>query len=275
MTLALVLGGGGIAGIAWHTGILLGLVQSDSDPTVAEVLVGTSAGATVAAQVGSGSDLAELFRRQVDAGTRGAEIASPVSMTDLIGKLAPIFSGGYDAAECRRRLGALALAANTVEEAERHRVIAARLDGLDWPDRRVDVVVVDAATGERRVFDRSSGVTMVDAVAASSAVPGVWPPVAIGGHRYVDGGVWSVTNTDLASGCDRVLVLAPIVDPALGVEVAGLGPDVRVEVIRPDAASLTAFGTDVLDLAVREPSARAGLVQGHAEADRVRDLLAG
>jgi NTE family protein len=215
MTLALVLGGGGIAGIAWHTGILLGLVQSDSDPTVAEVLVGTSAGATVAAQVGSGSDLAELFRRQVDAGTRGAEIASPVSMTDLIGKLAPIFSGGYDAAECRRRLGALALAANTVEEAERHRVIAARLDGLDWPDRRVDVVVVDAATGERRVFDRSSGVTMVDAVAASSAV------------------------------------------------------------IRPDAASLTAFGTDVLDLAVREPSARAGLVQGHAEADRVRDLLAG
>lgn len=275
MTLALVLGGGGIAGIAWHTGILLGLVQSDSDPTVAEVLVGISAGATIAAQVGSGSDLAELFRRQVDAGTRGAEIASPVSMTDLIGKLAPIFSGGYDAAERRRRLGALALAADTVEEAERHRVIAARLDGLDWPDRRVDVVVVDAATGERRVFDRSSGVTMVDAVAASSAVPGVWPPVAIGGHRYVDGGVWSVTNTDLASGCDRVLVLAPIVDPALGVEVAGLGPDVRVEVIRPDAASLTAFGTDVLDLAVREPSARAGLVQGHAEAHRVRELLAG
>jgi NTE family protein len=136
------------------------------------------------------------------------------------------------------------------------------------------VPVVDAASGDRRVLDRASGVDLVDAVAASSAVPGVWPPVTIEGSRYIDGGVWSLTNTDLASGHDRVLVLAPIVDPALEAEITGLGPDVRVEVVCPDAASIEAFGTDVLDPANREPSARAGHAQGPAEAGRVRHLLA-
>jgi len=275
VTLALVLGGGGIAGIAWHTGVLLGLAESGADPTSADLLVGTSAGSAVAVQIGGRIPLDELFARQIDPRTLGAELTPPVSMADLIARLVPIFSVGHDAADRRRLLGELALGTDTVDEAVRRRVIAARLDGLDWPDGRVGVVVVDAVTGERRVLDRSSGVDLVDAVAASCAVPGVWPPVTIDGCRYVDGGVWSVTNTDLAAGSDRVLVLAPIVDPALDAEVAGLGPDVRVVVVSPDAASHAAFGADVLDPAARDPSARAGLVQGRAEADRVRDLLAG
>ena len=114
----------------------------------------------------------------------------------------------------------------------------------------------------------------MDAVAASCAVPGVWPPVTIDGTRYVDGGIWSFTSTDRAAGHGRVLVLAPLVDPALDREIAGLPGSPRVEVVRPDGASTEAFGADVLDPASREPSARAGLVQGRAEADRVRELLA-
>ena len=275
MTSALVLGGGGIAGIAWHTGVLLGLAESGADMTSADHFVGTSAGSTVAAQVGGGVALDELFRRQVDPGTLVTEFAPPVSMAALLEKLAPIFSAGFDDAERRRKLGEMALATETVDEGVRRQVIAARLAGIDWSERRVDVVVVDAATGDRRVLDRTSGVGLVDAVAASSAVPGVWPPVTIGGVRYVDGGIWSLTNTDLALGHERVLVLAPIVDPSVAAEVAGLGVGVRVEVVSPDAASRQALGTDVLDPAIREPSARAGLAQGRAEAERIRALLEG
>ena len=138
----------------------------------------------------------------------------------------------------------MALATETVDEATRRRVVAARLDGAVWTERRIEVVVVDADTGDRRILDAASGVDLVDAVAASCAVPGVWPPVTIDGARYVDGGIWSFTSTDRAAGHGRVLVLAPLVDPALDREIAGLPGSPRVEVVRPDRASTEAFGAD-------------------------------
>ena len=196
-----------------------------------------------------------------------------MGIAELVDRMIPIYSAAADAAERRRLLGAMALDTDTVDEEVRRAVIAARLAGDDWPARPLLVPVVEATTGRRRVLDRSSGVGLVDAVAASSAVPGVWPPVTLGDARYIDGGVWSLTNSDLASGHDRVLVLAPIVDGSVADELAGLGPAVRTEVVSPDAGSLEAFGPDVLDPAVREPSARAGLAQGRAEADRIRALL--
>ena len=273
MTLALVMGGGGIAGIAWHTGILLGLSECGADPSGAHVRIGTSAGSTVAAQLGGGHPLQELFARQVDPATLTLERVPPVSIAELIDRMMPIYSSAADAAERRKLLGAMALDTDTVDEQVRRDVVASRLFGDDWPTRPLLVPVVEATTGSRRVLDRSSGVDLVDAVAASSAVPGVWPPVTLGDSRYIDGGVWSLTNTDLASGHDRVLVLAPIVDGSIAAELAGLGSTVRAEVVSPDAASQEAFGSDVLDPAVREPSARAGLAQGRAEADRIRSLL--
>lgn len=116
---------------------------------------------------------------------------------------------------------------------------------------------------------------IVDAVAASCAVPGVWPPVTIGGSRYIDGGIWSLTNSDLATGCDLVVVLAPLPDQAMDAELAGLGPGVQSVVNTAVEASIAAFGTDVLDPTVREPSARAGMAQGLHEAERIAPLLAG
>ena len=176
MTRALVLGGGGIAGIAWHTGILQGLAESGVDATSADLYVGTSAGATVAAQLAGGVAIDELFRRQMDPETLRTERTPAVSIADLIAKLAPIYTEAIDDADRRRRLGAMALTADTVEESVRREVIVARLRDLDWPDQRLAIVVVEALTGHRVVFDDRSGVTLVDAVAASSAVPGVWPP---------------------------------------------------------------------------------------------------
>jgi len=273
--LGLVLGGGGIAGIAWHTGVLRGLAECGADLTSADRLVGTSAGATVAVQVGAGCSVDELFDRQVDPASLTTELTPGLSVTELWERMVPIYTESVDEDERRRRLGRLALEAETVDEAVRRRVIAARLDGLDWAGDRVAVVACEATTGQRRVFDGTSGVDVVDAVAASCAVPGVWPPVTIDGARYVDGGIWSLTNSDLATGCDRVVVLAPLSDQAMHAELAGLGTGVRSVVVTPDEASMAAFGTDVLDPAVRGPSARAGLAQGLVEAARIAALLAG
>jgi len=273
--LGLVLGGGGIAGIAWHTGVLCGLADSGVDLSVADRLVGTSAGATVAVQVGAGRPLADLFARQVDPASTGIELTPGLSVTELWERIAPIYAESTDGDDRRRRLGRLALDADTVDEAVRRRVIAARLEGLNWAGERVSVVAVEAATGRRCVFGGSSGVDVVDAVTASCAVPGVWPPATIGGSRYVDGGIWSLTNSDLAIGCDRVVVLAPISDRSVHAELAGLGAEVTSVVITPDAPSLEAFGTDVLDPASRKPSARAGRAQGRIEAARLAPLLVG
>ena len=88
-------------------------------------------------------------------------------------------------------------------------MIAQRLPSHDWPDRDLRISAIDTATGELVTFDRSSGVGLVDAVAASCAVPGVWPPVTIGDRRYMDGGVGSSVNMALADDCDVVVVLVP------------------------------------------------------------------
>ena len=153
------------------------------------------------------------------------------------------------------------------------------------------VVAVDAHTGELAAFDRDSGVDLVDAVTASTALPGLVPTVSINAVRYIDGGVRSPDNADLASGYANVVVLSPLggrrqAPPEAG-QFEGLrrppewGTDLasqveglrergsRVEVITPDADSLAAMGTNQMDPATRIPAARAGFAQGKQEAARV------
>ncbi len=108
-----------------------------------------------------------------------------------------------------QRIGAIALSTATVAEPVRRDVIAHRLPSHEWPDRVLRITAIDTATGELLVFDRGSGVDLVDAVAASCAVPGAWPPVTIGDRRYMDGGVGSAINLPLAADCDVAVVLVP------------------------------------------------------------------
>ena len=277
---ALVLAGGGVAGIAWELGVLRGL--ADADPALAErilaadLVVGTSAGSSVGAQITSGTGLDELYANQLR--PESAELDVDVDQGALFASLTQALAGAADPAEAGRRLGALALAATTVDPAARLAAIDARLPAKQWPDgRRLMLPAVDADSGELTVFTRESGVALVDAVAASCAVPGVWPPVAIGGRRYIDGGARSMTNADLAAGAARVLIIQPALAGAaqpwgsLAAEIAELAP-AAVHVISADQASIDAFGTNALSPATRPASARAGRAIGLAEAAAVAAL---
>ncbi|MET7967344.1 patatin-like phospholipase family protein [Micromonospora sp. NPDC005305] len=272
MTRALVLGGGGVTGVAWELGLLAGLAARGLDLTGAELVVGTSAGSVVGAQICSGTPVEELYAGQL----RPARGELPARLgVAVLARWAWAGARGRDEVRARARVGAMALAARTPSEESRRAVIAARLPVREWPARRLLVTAVDAASGEFVVFDATSQVPLVDAVGASCAVPGVWPPVSIGGRRYVDGGVRSAVNADLAAGARAVVVLAPTRAgfgpmPRLSAQLAQLrSAGAEVAVVSPDRAARAAIGRNVLDPARRAASARAGFAQAAAVAEDV------
>jgi NTE family protein len=277
---ALVLGGGGITGIAWEIGVLAGLAEAGTDLSGADLVVGTSAGSVVGAQLACGAELEAMYARQLEPAT--AEKAARLNRATLAQfGWAMLRSRGKDV-EFRRRIGALALAAEkagaTPSEQERLDVIGSRLVSAEWPSRRLVITAVDAETGEFHAFDRDSGVPLVQAVAASCAVPGVYPPCTIGGRRYVDGGMRSAANADLAHDYDRLVVLAPIprgVGPMASVDAQVTGMVSRVAVVSPDQDSKVAIGKNVLDPAARAPSAQAGRAQAATVAARVAEVWNG
>jgi NTE family protein len=276
----LVLGGGGVAGIAWETGILTGLLDAGIDVTVADRIVGTSAGSAVAAQIASGRPLAELFARQVSPEGTAHEIAADFDPNVMMAEFGKILARVIPGVAMNRAIGQYALRAKTVSEARRREVIEARLPVHSWPDRDLQITAVDAATGKLRVFTARDGVELVDAVAASCAVPGIWPPVTIGDSRYIDGGMRSASNSDLAAGCDDVLVISPMAELPMVArdvkkQIAGLAKDSRVVTVQADEASVAAMGINPLDPATAWPSAEAGRAQASAHVADVAALWTG
>ena len=278
---ALVLGGGGLAGIAWQTGILLGI--ADDVPAAAQallqsdVLLGTSAGSAVVAQISSGLSLADLFARQT--AEESAEIDPGVDIEGIADLLLTALSDpDATVSQKRQRIGEVALNTDAVAEPLRRNVIAQRLPSHSWPDRVLRITAIDTATGELVVFDRDSGVDLVDAVAASCAVPGAWPPVTIGNARYMDGGVGSTINLAFADDCDVAVVLVPAGESApspFGAGTAGEIDGFRGAALGvfADDESLAAFGPNPLDPRCRRGSAEAGRAQGRREAAAVAEFL--
>ncbi|MFI9002180.1 patatin-like phospholipase family protein [Streptomyces sp. NPDC053541] len=276
---ALVLGAGGLTGAAWEIGILRGLAEAGVDPGTADLVVGSSAGAVVGAQLTTGGrTLDELYESQfADAAD---ELPARLSPGQIL-RYALAVLGSRTPEAYGRKLGRLATAARTVTPEARRKVVAARLgDRADWPARRLLLTAVDADSGALTAFDRDAGVPLVDAVTASCAIPGAWPVVELAGRRWIDGGLHSTANAQLAAGYERVLVVAPsaagngvLHSPARqGAALAAAGA--RVEVITPDAASRQAFGRDRFDLTRRGPAARAGRAQAAAHAAAVTALWA-
>lgn len=283
---ALVLGGGGSAGNAWLIGVIAGLLDGGLDVTEADLTIGTSAGATAAAQI-RGSSPADLLAAILSApplrpptGPRGFR---PISSTHLE-RTNAIIAASADLADMRRRSGAdaieLAVAAGAAGQEGWRETVAARLPSQAWPSSTVLLTAVDADTGEPVEFDRDGGVDLVDAVAASCAGG---PAYAIGARRYIDGGYRrSSENADLAAGCERVLVLSPLggrtrhpaawrSDLAAQVEELRAGGS-TVETVLPDADSLAAFGDNMMNPATRPPAASTGHRQGQLIAQQIAEF---
>jgi NTE family protein len=263
MSTALVLGGGGITGIAWEVGVLYGLREAGIDLTGADVVVGTSAGSIVGTMVASGLDLdlAVAMQREDE------EQKSPNVDLGLVMRAFSILrDGSLDPREARARVGALAVSAPVGDPEKQVRWFASRMPQQEWPQRRLIITGVEAESGEFVAWDRDSGVPLVRAMTASCAVPGVYPPVAINGRRYVDGGLRSGTNADLASDASEIVVIAPMADTSpLGAppeELAALRERASVVLVKPDAGARTAIGPNVLDPSRRVAALEAGLAQG-------------
>lgn len=271
---ALVLGGGGATGIAWMAGLIVGLAEAGLDLRDADTMIGTSAGSVVAANARAGTALEDGFHRLVD-----GEVKLPAA------HFRPVDAGRFLVAQAipgaprrgRALVGRAALRADTAPEDLWVAAIGNDLVGRPWPPGRLVITAVDALSGQSVVFDNDSGVPLERAMAASCAVPGVYPPVEINGRRYVDGGVRTVTNADLARGHDRIVVIAPIPYAMRRrdrpwEQLAALGPGIRSKVVAPDAASRHAIGRDVLDLGRAPAAAAAGEAQAARVLERIRDV---
>jgi NTE family protein len=284
---ALVLGGGGSAGNAWLIGVIAGLFDAGLDATEADLIIGTSAGSTAAAQITSATP-AELLAQILAAAPR--QQTGPVgshcrrvrtgSAADHMERTSRIFGAAENAADLRRRMGAAALEMNAESDGSGQTLwratVAARLPSQHWPQRALLITAVDARTGEPVVFDRHSGVDLADAVAASCSSGA---PYRIGDNRFIDGGYRRNENADLAAGSGRVLVLSPLGGRTRapldwGTHLAAQADELRargsrVETILPDSSSRNAFGTNLMDPSTRPPAARAGYDQGRALAEQL------
>jgi NTE family protein len=287
----LVLAGAGAAGNAWEIGVIAGLFEAGLDVTEPDLIIGTSAGSTVAAQITSGISPTELLANILAApptgpvgAQRGRAPIGPASNHMEITNA--VIGAAKDAADMRRRMGAAALETDARSDSsvqtKWRAVAAARLPSEHWPQRRLLISAVDAHTGEPVVFDRDSGVDLVDAVAASTSNGFGIPPYSVGENRYINGGYRRNENADLAAGYARVLVLSPFGGRSRhplewGMHLAAQVGELRaggsqVETIFPDDKSEYMFGANAMDLSLRAPAARAGYDQGRALAERLAEF---
>jgi len=283
MTKALVLGGGGPVGIAWETGLVAGLAESGVDVRRADFILGTSAGSVVGSQLASGRTPAEMLHSEFAyaekakeaqaSATAGGNRAPDLSFLMSIMSRRP--PGQEMPRELLLELGEKALAAETVSE----EVFLAGfpIPETPWPETFA-CTAIDALTGEFLLWNKDTAAPLRLAVPSSCSVPTIFPPITIDGRRYIDGGMRSGTNADMAKGHHRVVIVA-VVPPAMAA-IMQPGLDREMAVIRehggeallitPDAGSGAAFGMNLMDSSNREAIARAGFAQGQAEAARVK-----
>ncbi len=282
---ALVLGGGGALGVAWETGILMGLLDAGVDVTGADLIVGTSAGSIVGTHVAAGRTIEDLIARQ-NAPDDGQTLRL-IAQIDFAASrnLWTRWAGITEITPTTRaEIGQMALEAKTAPEELWVGMFREQLEGIAWPDRALILTAVDCASGDFQQWNRESGVDITLAVASSCAVPGLFPAVTINGKRYTDGGLRSGTSADLASGYDAVLIVAPIgarpdgIDPILGRQARAEAEALRaagsqVELVFPEGDAIELMGSR-MDVSKRGPAAEAGIRQAKALAPRLADAWA-
>jgi len=263
---AVVLGAGGVVGTAWMAGLAAGLRERGVSLAEADLIVGTSAGAIIGAMLATGQELGPLATPP-DAGH-----APTAPDPDRFGEVFAVLSDpALDPITARRRVGRLAMDAGMAELDH-----LARLESLitarEWPDRRLLITAVDTEIGQRHTWDRASGVPLVPAVASSMAFPAASPPITVNGRRYMDGGLWSATNADLAAGARTLVVIEPLAHlfprEPLRQELAAAAAE-TLATITPDPPAVAAFGPDLYNRTAWRPAYAAGARQAAELAPRL------
>lgn len=273
---ALVLGGGGVAGIAWELGVLTALQEAGVDLDAADLVIGSSAGSVVGAFVRAGA-VADAYAQQHAPVPSTYEEPAAIDPEAFQDRLVQALAGASDEQDARARLGAAAQRVTHGQtDEQRIATFEHTLPSTEWPEKPFGVTTIDATDGTFRVLTASTGVPLPRAVAASCSVPFVWSPVAIDGVPHIDGGLRSSTNADVAAGHERVLVIAcgpeassPL-GPWLDLAVERLrAAGSSVETIVADSSSQHAFGTNSLALSTQAPAADAGHRQGQNVAEQI------
>ena len=173
------MGGGGVVGTAWMTGLVSGLRRVGVDLAEADVIVGTSAGSIVGTMLATGQDFDSAPVRPADQGGSSPQ-ADRSRLTEAFAILADT---SLEPADARRQVGRIALAAQAITEQAHIAGISTLIMAPEWPDRELLITAVDVQTGERKVWDRAGEAPLRTAVASSCALPGVWyvvePPVSV------------------------------------------------------------------------------------------------
>jgi len=281
---ALVLGAGGPVGRTWQSGLIAGLIEREIDLGDASLIIGTSAGAIVGAQLALGLKFAAPSKFDL------AGQPASASLSDVSGLLAAMGRAmrSPEPEIERAKIGAFAIEAQTISEEDSiARTAFAQIRGHSWPTR-FRATAVNARTGKLQVWDASSGATLERAVASSAAIPGVFPSITIKGERYIDGGVRSMLNADLATGYDIIIVVSCFALEGVGeiknpdmatinaAQIAELGAlrnaTSTLAVIAPNEAflTLTHRGAAMLDGRLGPEAFRIGYAQALQEAEDIR-----
>ena len=232
----LVLGGGGVVGQAYHSGVLA-VLQHDFgyDARSADLIVGTSAGSITGTLLRLGVSPEDLAAWTVKAplSSDGAVLQhlatadlpelAPFRPFELLSR--PVGLPGWHMVRravtqpfhFRPLAAALALLAPGRHDIVAQLAALGELEGATWPERDLWICAVRRDDGQRVVLGRpgTPPAPLHRAVAASCAVPGYFAPVEIGRHHYVDGGIHSPTNAALLRGCglDLAIIVSPMSGP--------------------------------------------------------------
>lgn len=270
---AVVLGGGGLAGIGWIIGALAALEEYGALRLGSvDHVIGTSAGAAVAAATLQAGSASAEYDKVVRKTRRSDELAPAVALADVLPDVMAVHGGEDSLAVKTERLMRLSRERSGIDPSRRRGAIALRVEKDSWPDGRLDVTAI-RADGSRAVFTSASGVGLVDALTASCAVPGLWPVARIGGEDYIDGGTFSLTNAELARDTDHVIVLQPTPESPMYATAERREVLDRAVVIEPSERARAGFGPDPFDPDVRGVAAVLGYEDGLTAVPAVASLI--
>ncbi|MFG1792916.1 patatin-like phospholipase family protein [Nocardia sp. NPDC049149] len=263
--IALVLGGTGLVRMGWLVGLVHGLADRGVHLGEADQIVGTSGGALVAAMLTTQGDVMWLLGPD-------ASPAPPADPQVTADALAVLGEPGLDLTQARRKIGAKAVAAASGDPHQHVARMRALTGTARWPQRDLVITAIDIDTGALHGWTRDGAASLPEAMAASTSVPGLLPPIPIDNHCYIDGGVGSSINAHLAAAADLIIIIEAVADefPHLPTD-QDLGRATAVTLV-PDSAAIAACGADSFDL-TRQPAAyNAGLRQSEDAAQRLRRL---